>query len=279
MSRDAGLPPRRQRRTVHRNAVLRLYDQPLYLDWAFWMTLGFTVVTALSIGTSDKPSPLPRWLNTSLATITFTVLFGVLPAWLRLLVRRWREQRRPTSQPPSANPVSAAQPRLQWKTPSAASQNHAANSAPPISTPVGSAPPLNPRSDRGTPGAARYHPGSVAVPLRWRRLDADGFERLLFDLLRAFPEHHNVQWLSHTRAADRGRDLSMDRVLYDSTGSVRTERVIVQAKHWLAKTVDVPAVSGTVAAMRSDSQTDGRGCRSNFLAYQPRSGDRSAAGA
>ena len=40
-----------------------------------------------------------------------------------------------------------------------------------------------------------------------------------------------------TRAPDRGRDLSLDRVLRDSTGSVRSERVIVQAKHWPKKSV------------------------------------------
>ncbi|WP_344069949.1 restriction endonuclease [Streptomyces crystallinus] len=91
---------------------------------------------------------------------------------------------------------------------------------------------------------------SVATPLAWSRLDADGFERLLFDLLRSFPEHHNVQWLSHTRAADRGRDLSMDRVIPLSTGRTRTERVIVQAKHWSAKSVGLPDIAATVAATK-----------------------------
>lgn len=73
--------------------------------------------------------------------------------------------------------------------------------------------------------------------LPWTRLDDDSFERLLYDLLRSIAEHDNVQWLMQTRAPDRGRDLSLDRVIRDSTGSVRTERVIVQAKHWLSKSV------------------------------------------
>lgn len=92
--------------------------------------------------------------------------------------------------------------------------------------------------------------GQVTTALAWDRLDDDGFERLLFDILRVFPEHQNVQWLSHTRAADRGRDLSMDRILQDSTGGSRSERVIVQAKHWLSKSVNLPAVSETVAAAK-----------------------------
>ncbi|GGP60474.1 restriction endonuclease [Streptomyces melanogenes] len=90
----------------------------------------------------------------------------------------------------------------------------------------------------------------MATPLAWRRLDAEGFERLLFDLLRDFPEHQNVQWLSHTRAADRGRDLSMDRVIRDSTGGTRRERVTVQAKHWRAKSVGTAAIAESVAATK-----------------------------
>jgi hypothetical protein len=73
--------------------------------------------------------------------------------------------------------------------------------------------------------------GTATIALPWDRLDDGGFERLLYDLLRSFPEHENVQWLMQTRAPDRGRDLSLDRVLRDGTGGVRNERVIVQAKH------------------------------------------------
>lgn len=92
--------------------------------------------------------------------------------------------------------------------------------------------------------------GRATAALPWDRLDDDGFERLLYDLLRDIPEHHNVQWLMQTRAPDRGRDLSLDRVLQDSTGSVRTERVIVQAKHWLRRSVRPTDVSGTLAGIK-----------------------------
>lgn len=92
--------------------------------------------------------------------------------------------------------------------------------------------------------------GAATAALAWKHLDDDGFERLLYDLLRSFPAHENVQWLTHTRAPDRGRDLSLDRVLSDATGGVRRERVIVQAKHWLTRSVDVTALAGTVAAVK-----------------------------
>jgi len=92
--------------------------------------------------------------------------------------------------------------------------------------------------------------GTATIALAWDRLGDDGFERLLYDLLREFPEHHNVQWLMQTRAPDRGRDLSLDRVLHDSTGGVRGERVIVQAKHWLKKSVGPVDVAATVAAVK-----------------------------
>lgn len=83
-----------------------------------------------------------------------------------------------------------------------------------------------PDVDLGKAAAARPT-GAATLALPWDRLDDEGFERLLYDLLRVFPDNENVQWLMHTRAPDRGRDISMDRVLRDSAGGVRNERVIV----------------------------------------------------
>lgn len=98
--------------------------------------------------------------------------------------------------------------------------------------------------------AAGHLSGTATIALTWDRLDDDGFERLLYDLLRDFPEHQNVQWLMQTRAPDRGRDLSLERVLQDSTGGVRTERVIVQAKHWLRRSVGPADVAATLAGTK-----------------------------
>lgn len=40
-----------------------------------------------------------------------------------------------------------------------------------------------------------------------------------------------------TNAADRGRDIALERVVQDEAGATRTERVIVQAKHYTSKSV------------------------------------------
>jgi hypothetical protein len=98
--------------------------------------------------------------------------------------------------------------------------------------------------------AAGHLTGAATIALPWNRLDDDGFERLLYDLLRDFPEHQNVQWLMQTRAPDRGRDLSLERSLRDATGGVRTERVIVQAKHWLKRSVRPREVAETLSAVK-----------------------------
>jgi hypothetical protein len=107
-----------------------------------------------------------------------------------------------------------------------------------------------PRIDLGKAAGGQLT-GTVTLALQWGRLDDDGFERLLYDLLRAFPEFYkNVQWLMKTRAPDRGRDLSVDRHLRTGLGSVRVERVIVQAKHWLSKSVGPAEVTGTLASIK-----------------------------
>jgi hypothetical protein len=97
--------------------VLRLYDAPVYVDWAFWMTVAWGALAAAAIPSDRNTGGLPVWLNTLLATITFIVLFGVVPAWIRLLVRRWLWRRRssevtgatsPPSMPPPTDPARPA---------------------------------------------------------------------------------------------------------------------------------------------------------------------------
>lgn len=92
------------------NTVLRLYDGPLYRDWAFWMTIGWGALAGASIPASPEPSELPVWLDTLLAIIFFVSFFGVLPAWIRLLIRRWLWRRRqaPPGAPANANTNAAA---------------------------------------------------------------------------------------------------------------------------------------------------------------------------
>ncbi len=91
--------------------------------------------------------------------------------------------------------------------------------------------------------------GGASIGLLWSVLDDDGFERILFDLLGGFPNYQNVEWLTKTRAPDRGRDLSAERVIRDDGGTTRTERVIVQAKHWTSKSVAPSDITNTLAAL------------------------------
>ncbi|MFD7663170.1 hypothetical protein [Streptomyces sp. NPDC059788] len=98
-----------------RNAVLRLYDAPLHRDWAFWLTVGLAALETAAVSAYPGPSSgLPRWLDTLLAVLVFTLLFGVLPAWLRLAARSWRwrgQQPPPKPPPPDAAPRHTAPPQ------------------------------------------------------------------------------------------------------------------------------------------------------------------------
>jgi hypothetical protein len=105
-----------------------------------------------------------------------------------------------------------------------------------------------PRSDLGELSVAR--PGGPATSqLEWESLTPEDFERLLFNILIDAPEYQNVRWVTHTNAPDRGRDISAERVLADSLSGIRTQRVIVQAKHWLTKSVTVDDVAEAHAQM------------------------------
>lgn len=97
--------------------------------------------------------------------------------------------------------------------------------------------------------AATRPQGSVTTKLQWSVVDDEGFERLLYNLLGNAPGYENPTWLLKTRASDRGRDLGVDRVQSDALSGVRRERVVVQAKHWLARSVDLDEVLTSVGKM------------------------------
>jgi len=85
--------------------------------------------------------------------------------------------------------------------------------------------------------------GTVATRLKWDALKEDDFERLIFALISSVPGYQNPEWLMHTNASDRGRDLSVYRVLEDAlSGTVRL-RTIIQCKHWLSKSVSVSDIA------------------------------------
>lgn len=81
--------------------------------------------------------------------------------------------------------------------------------------------------------------GPVATKLQWKSLDEEGFERLVFALISSEQGYENPEWLMKTNAPDRGRDLSVYRVYADPLGGTIRQRVIIQCKHWLSKSVGV----------------------------------------
>lgn len=80
--------------------------------------------------------------------------------------------------------------------------------------------------------------GSVATQLMWDRLSAEDFERLIFSLISNERGYENPQWLTRTNAPDRGRDLSVTRVIQDPLSGVTRRRVIIQCKHWNSRSVN-----------------------------------------
>lgn len=79
--------------------------------------------------------------------------------------------------------------------------------------------------------------GPVATKLKWENLTEEKFERLIFALISAERGYENPEWLMKTNAPDRGRDLSVYRVLTDPLCGTLRQRVIIQCKHWLSKSV------------------------------------------
>jgi hypothetical protein len=81
--------------------------------------------------------------------------------------------------------------------------------------------------------------GPIATELAWSNLDDKEFERLIFGLIENEAGYENPEWLMQTRAQDRGRDLSVTRVITDSLSGTLRLRVVIQCKHWLSKSVNL----------------------------------------
>jgi restriction endonuclease len=85
--------------------------------------------------------------------------------------------------------------------------------------------------------------GHVPSKLEWSNLSDEDFERLIFALIGNEKGYENPEWLMQTRAPDRGRDLSVMRVAKDAlTGTIRN-RVIIQCKHWMEKSVSITEIA------------------------------------
>ena len=56
--------------------------------------------------------------------------------------------------------------------------------------------------------------------LKWETLSEKQFERLIFRLISSVDSYENPQWLTQTNAPDRGRDLSVERIIRDPLAGV-----------------------------------------------------------
>ncbi|WP_133121824.1 restriction endonuclease [Pleomorphomonas carboxyditropha] len=79
--------------------------------------------------------------------------------------------------------------------------------------------------------------GPIPTKLNWEKLTDEEFERLIFSLIAGEPGYENPEWLTQTRAADKGRDLSVTRVNRDGLSGHLRARVIIQCKHWLERSI------------------------------------------
>lgn len=85
--------------------------------------------------------------------------------------------------------------------------------------------------------------GPIPTKLNWRALSDESFERLIYALIVAESGYENPEWLTATRAADRGRDLSVVRVIKDGLSGQMRSRVVIQCKHWMTKSVGADEVA------------------------------------
>jgi hypothetical protein len=132
------LDPNRERPKKHLGGFLGLYDKPLYRDWLAWWTGFWVLVSGLAIAFptrgSESTSTLPRWLDISLSMLLFGFLFGVLPAYLRVLIRRQLIRRRRAKGVGPESEVAIKAPSVETATPpeksSAPTQGNAPRPAP-----------------------------------------------------------------------------------------------------------------------------------------------------
>jgi restriction endonuclease len=238
-------------RPKRRNAVVRLFDAPLYRDLLFWFMAVWVVIAIWSVLEFGKPSGMPRWLNALLSAAFFALISGILPAWGRLAFRRhrWSQQQTSRSEPSEAK-------RTRTRTASTSSQRRPprpdADEQPQPHDPhdamtglgvTAADPTLVGIEDEATPA-----PTPVRARLQWDRLDADGFERLLVRFLEESGAYTNVTRLMNVNAADAGRDIEAYQRVGDGLVSERLERVIVQAKHWPKRGIGSSAIADLVHA-------------------------------
>jgi hypothetical protein len=94
--------------------------------------------------------------------------------------------------------------------------------------------------------AANPPAGKVTTELKWASLGDETFERLIFNLISDAAEYENPRWMTNTRAPDRGRDLTAERVIADSLSGTSHQRVVFECKNWSDKPVAATTVGDAV---------------------------------
>ncbi len=89
----------------------------------------------------------------------------------------------------------------------------------------------------------------VGLELAWKKINADTFERLIFQLLTEAEGYENVDWLMHTNAPDHGRDVSAIRLRRDPLSGHTAQRVAIQCKHWLGRPVRAVDVNQSIVSL------------------------------
>ncbi len=92
--------------------------------------------------------------------------------------------------------------------------------------------------------------GAVTTALAWDSIEDEGFERLIFNIVSDAQGYENPQWLMQTRAPDRGRDISVQRVLSDPLSGVTRQRVIIQCRHQRSKSITPDDISKTLTLVK-----------------------------
>jgi hypothetical protein len=92
--------------------------------------------------------------------------------------------------------------------------------------------------------------GPVTTQLDWSALSDESFERLVFVLISHTDGYENPEWLQQTHAPDRGRDLSVMKVEQDALAGTQRQRVIIQCRHWLSRSVGVGEITEVMNQMQ-----------------------------
>lgn len=91
--------------------------------------------------------------------------------------------------------------------------------------------------------AASQPKGHVVTKLKWESLTDEDFERLVFSLISSAPGYESPEWLTRTNAPDRGRDLSVTRIVNDPLSGAMRSRVLIQCRHWMTKSISTSDVA------------------------------------